>query len=187
MSGATWEGFDELNALLDRLGQPPPEGMFEELEEVIQRDNERGILAGTDRNGNPMKPTKRQGLAQGHWAGTVLPDGRIVRYYQSGQTPGPRAPADGGDGSGPPLAPKGKQSRVIKDLVTAHFENKPGEWHVIGAWENVLSRKGVPFLPFHFRGEGKLATRDIAGLRPEGLAEAKEVVAKWTQRVVRGY
>jgi hypothetical protein len=55
---------------------------------------------------------------------------------------------------------------------------------VVGAWEDVLSKQGVPFLPFHFRGEGRLPVRDIAGLRPAGYAEAVEVVDLWASSLL---
>jgi hypothetical protein len=145
-----WEGYDALRASMARLAHPDPTPLLRQLEEVIFRDNERGVLAGLDRNGQRMPVTKRQ--------------------------LDPNLSAKLGDG--PPLAPKRTDSRVIKDLVTGFFQDG-GDWVVFGAWENVLSKSGVPFLPFHFRGEGRLPVRDLAGLRPEGFTEAADLVDRF--------
>lgn len=82
-------------------------------------------------------------------------------------------------GTGPPLAPRGALSRVIANYRTGHGRDGR-DWVVIGAWEDVLSNPGnVPFLPFHFRGEGRLPTRDLAHLRPAGLQHARQALRDW--------
>lgn len=88
-------------------------------------------------------------------------------------------------GTGPPLIPQFTASRAIANYRTAHGQDGPGRWVVLGAWENVLSRGGVPFLPFHFRGEGRLPTRDIANIRPEGMRRAREAVLAFGLRLIR--
>lgn len=87
----------------------------------------------------------------------------------------------GAGDQGPPLAPRGDASRVIANLRTGWERQGPGEWVAWGEWLNVLSDRGVSFLPFHFRGEGRLPTRDLAGLRPEGLEDAQSVVSAWVE------
>lgn len=52
---------------------------------------------------------------------------------------------------GPPLAPFGAQSRVVKNFRAA-VKGSPGRFEVIAGWENVVSKSGVPFLPFHEHG-----------------------------------
>lgn len=182
----SWAGYQELMLRIDRLTHPDLSALLTELEDVIWEDNRRGVLAGTDRDDNAMPRTNRQDLAEGHWVSYTLPDGRRARYYQAGAVAGPNAPADVHDGDGPPLAPRGDDSRVITHLVTNRREGSPGEWVVYGAWEGVASRDGVEFLPFHFRGEGRLPTRDLAGLREQGLREAFEAADLFMRHLAEG-
>lgn len=178
-STAAWPGFDSVQAILEQLIHFDPTPILPSLEGVIYRDNRRGVLAGLDRDGVPMTPTVRESTAEGHWVTFSRPDGSLGHYYQAGRSPTPGAPPGVSEGPGKPLAPRDERSRVIANLVTAWYQDGPTRWVVFGAWEDVVSKDGVPFLPFHFRGEGKLPTRDLAGLRPEGLAEAQEIVAAW--------
>lgn len=89
---------------------------------------------------------------------------------------------------GPPLAPRRQFSRVITNLVTGYIEPRGGSviWTAVGAWQEVVSVKGVQFLPFHFAGAGRLPVRDLAGVRPEGRAEARRTAVNWMRLLVRG-
>lgn len=80
--------------------------------------------------------------------------------------------------TGPPLAPFFEKSRVIANFRTAHGRDG-ARYFALGAWEDVLSKRGVPFLPFHFRGEGKLSRRDLAHIRPWGETHARAALRVW--------
>lgn len=168
----SWPTFAALQHKLDRLRNPDVAPLLTLLENTIEADNRRGVLAGTDGDDKPMPLTWRQQNEESVWVTKVLPDGRVVRFKMLGWKEG---------GKGPALAPHGESSRTVQSLRTAFFMDGPGEWVVVGAWENVLSKTGVPFLPFHFRGEGKLPRRDLAGLRPAGYREAVESVDVWAE------
>lgn len=88
---------------------------------------------------------------------------------------------------GPPLAPRRQFSRVITNLVTGFIEPAGSGviWTAVGAWREVVSVKGVHFLPFHFDGAGNLPVRNLAGVRPEGRAEARRTAVNWMRLAVR--
>src|SRR5437868_2526960 len=75
---------------------------------------------------------------------------------------------------GPPLAPRRKLSRSIAHFQTFHGQADKStgyDWFVLGRWDDVVSKKGVPFLAFHFNGpqhNPRLPVRDLAGVRPWG-------------------
>lgn len=89
---------------------------------------------------------------------------------------------------GPPLSPRRQFSRVITNLVTSYIEPEGNSpiWTAVGTWREVVSTKGVQFLPYHFEGKGRLPVRNLAGVRPEGRAEARRVAVNWLRLLVRG-
>lgn len=176
-----WHDIDSLQGKLDQLVNPDMTPIMMLLEQVIYTDNRDGILAGTDGHGAPMPTTIRETLPEGHDVFYKLPNGKIGHYWQAG-----RSGTHPEDGSGKPLDPHGLDSRVIANLRTGHFMDSPGEWIVFGAWENVLSSKGVEFLPFHFQGQGRLPVRDLASLRPDGVKRAVALVEQWMMAVLAG-
>ncbi len=82
---------------------------------------------------------------------------------------------------GPPLAPRRQFSRVITNLYTGSGRD-PGnanKWFAVGAWREVVSIKGVHFLPFLFE------MRDLRGVRPEGQSKMVESLHAWAKLVIR--
>ena len=63
--------------------------------------------------------------------------------------------------------------------MTRYGEVRTGVWEVVGAWINVVSKKGVPFLHWHFDGTGKLPRRDLRGIRPDGVAKCRRSARAW--------
>jgi hypothetical protein len=182
MSGAAWKDHAQLTAMLQRLQHPSAVRCLDELEAIIWQDNRRGLLAGTDRDDAPMVSTVREQTPVGHWVTYILPNGVPAHYYQAGLT----GLFPEMDGSGKPLVPHGAESRAITNLATDHTPIGPNEWLVYGAWVGVVSKKDVQFLPFHFRGEGRLPVRDLAGLRPQGLTEAQAAIERWGMALLNG-
>jgi hypothetical protein len=62
---------------------------------------------------------------------------------------------------------------------------EPGAWVAIGAWEDVVSIEGTPFLPFHFRGEGNLPVRNLAHVRPSAMRRAKEALHDFAVKLIK--
>jgi hypothetical protein len=154
----------------------------------MAKDNMRGVLAGQDKNGqplvpvsyrpvirNPPPPSKRQTNARNrqlagfgpHAAG--LNNNLTLREYQHL--------------GGPPLAPRGRYSRVITNFVT-QSGRRYGKWFAEAGWLDIVSVKGVPFLHAHLKGI-RVPKRDIAGVRPAGRAEALAALKKFVARMAR--
>ena len=72
----------------------------------------------------------------------------------------------------------------MTNFRTAHGRDG-GAWVAIGAWEDVLSLDGVPFLGSHFRGEGNLPVRDLAHVRPTAMARAKAALHDFAVALMR--
>lgn len=136
------------------------------LSQAIVDGNRRDRLAGVDRNGVPLVPllSKRRGRYKG--------------------------------ATGPPLAPFRERSRVITKFE-CRISRKWGfgNFQLSAGWRDVLSdppkggsvfarfvrrvsrgKGGIPFLPFHFEGSGRLPKRDLAGISPKTEAELAEIV-----------
>jgi hypothetical protein len=129
-----------------------------EWEAILTEDNRQGLLAGLDGYGKPL---------------VAIAD--YTRRHRKSET-------GTADPNAPPLIPAWERSRAIANFRTAHGREGSnqggklvmGHWWAIGAWENVLSKSGVAFLPFHFRGEGRLPVRDLAHVRPAAVRAARE-------------
>jgi hypothetical protein len=189
----TWAGFGQMMGRLQRLADPDPIPLLEEWEEVIRRDNKRGILAGQDKDGNPLRPvtyrpkgppkraTKRQrnnAGARGIFAGLGPSAAGLHNNLTS---------AEYRKLGGPPLAPRGPNSRVITNLATVHSTAPVnGQWFADGYWDEVVSTKGVAFLKYHFDGAGRLPKRDLRGVRPQGKREALRAMQDWARSLLRG-
>lgn len=179
------------------LGMAELQPLGYELEKVVVEDNRRGVLAGLDKDGNPLAPTtyrgslagKARARAAGKGFGTV--NTPAFKGFDGGAGPilanGNLTAAEYKRLDGPPLAPRRERSRVITNLRTRH------QWdgqtlQVQGAWLDVVSAKGVPFLAAHFEGlatgrgrRTKLPIRDLRGVRPWGRQRAREVVRAWVR------
>jgi hypothetical protein len=93
--------------------------------------------------------------------------------------------------TGPPLAPRGQFSRVITNLVLDFQDGrKTPPWYVWAGWKDVVSKTGFEFLPVHFEGKplgrgGPRKQRDLRGLRPDGVAKARQAMWNWVTGLVR--
>lgn len=196
----TWDGFDLLNAQLERLIDPDATPLMVEWEHILVEDNRRGVLAGLDKDGDPMPPVtyrprgprapkrvspKQRNRARSGRRGVFAGIG----VHEAG-TNNNLTRAEYERLSGPPLAPRGAYSRVITNYLTAHGRDG-NQWFAAGAWFEVVSTQGVPFLEAHFDGAAtgrnyavKLPVRNLRGVRPEGIREASEAVETWITRLL---
>ncbi|HWE39526.1 MAG TPA: hypothetical protein VG406_23455 [Isosphaeraceae bacterium] len=188
MAEIQYHGLDAAMGRLDRLVDPDPTDLLLRWREVMEEDNRRGIMGGLDGFGRPMTPVKyRLALA------SALPQFRAGRSVPKRFRKAPKLPDRsrlfvdfGGLArseyrrlSGPPLAPRGEGSRVISNYATAHGEEAAGRWFAEGAWIDVVSDRGVPFLHSHFVGAGHDPTRDLRGIRPWGRAAIDRATRSW--------
>ena len=196
MSTATVDttGLDRLLARLAKVANPDPTDLLLRITNVMDEDNRRGILAGTDGNGNPMvmpiyRPVGKKGkrltvaqrLGQGRTKrGKPSRIGSGLEHINNNLTSAEYRLLDG-----PPLAPRRQYSRVITNYTVSPRQIGQRAWEVVGSWVNVLSRKGVPFLRYHFEGAGRLPIRDLRGIRDWGMSRIRSAVRAWMIDQVR--
>lgn len=172
---ARWEsnGLADTIARLQRLADPDATPLMEEFERIIAEDNEQKVMASQDWQGQPLKPVTYRPVVPRR-AGTATRLG-------AGLAPRANAPFNNltwqqyRTMAGPPTAPRGMHSRVVTNLLTMHGRD-PGalhRWFAMGAWADVVDVRGKPFLDRLF------ATRDLRGVRPEGLVRAQAAIDNW--------
>jgi hypothetical protein len=45
--------------------------------------------------------------------------------------------------------------------------------------------KGIPFLRYHFNGDGRLPRRDLRGVRPAGIEKMRAAMNNWIRLEIR--
>lgn len=176
------EAADKLTARFRMLVNPNAEDLMLTWKNIIERDNRRGVLAGLDKDGNPLAPV------------TYRPIGTPEKHRRKkGKNPWESQQDQYGNLpsslyrrlDGPPLAPRGVFSRVITNLQTDSAPMGGGKWAAWGIWQDVVARDGrTKFLKFHFYGIGQIR-RDLTGVRPEGVAQARRAAVNWMMDIVR--
>lgn len=197
-----FSGLDRLKTRLDRIVNPDATPLMASWMRIIDEDNRKGVMAGLDKDGNPMAPvtyrprpaalktTKAQrnnpgkGVRRGAFAGLGSHPAGANNNLSSSEY---RRLA------GPPLAPRGPFSRVITNLRLRFGRLSSGTWEAVGYWDEVVNRKGRRFLHYHFDGAtggGKSRTvvlprRDLRGVRPEGRLKAMRAMKAWAIDLIR--
>jgi hypothetical protein len=172
---------DRLAARFRMLKDPDATALMVSWMGVIRDDNKKGAAAGLDKDGHPLAPVTYRPVGPGK-----EPSNRIGKFqplvlanFGSLTTSEYRRLA------GPPLAPRGKQSRVVTNLLTEYGRgSQAGTWEAFGYWDQVFSRGGMPFLQYHFHGIGQ-KKRDLTGVRPEGVLAARKRAVNWIIDMVR--
>lgn len=193
------DGLDNLIGRVRRLEHMDATPLMKTWMDLIVADNRKGVLAGTDKDGNPMAPVTYR--PKGPTVGIKAKSAARFRNNQPanrrGEFLGFGRHASGLHNNlttqeyeqltGPPLAPRGAFSRVITNLIPGFEEPPAGSsvWTAYGAWVEVVSTKGVPFLQFHFNGGGFLPRRDLRGVRPEGREKARKAAIAWMADQIR--
>lgn len=101
--------------------------------------------------------------------------------------------------TGPPLAPRGPGSRVISNYTVEAMPMGMNTVGVEGGWDDVVSKQGVSFLPFHFNGATSsraffaasiggdnhhLPRRNLVGLRQWGKTQARKELNAWVKQLM---
>jgi hypothetical protein len=161
-----WPKYDRLAAKLMSLRKADWKPLFEVWLDVIVEDNRAGVLSGLDKDGNRMaKVTYRTGVARKtRFRSGAAMGKRTARFTRKGLSGSEYQGL-----TGPPLAPRGASSRVIANLKRRPIRGKEGVWTIACGWDGVVSKRGTPFLPYHFNGAGRLPRRDLRGVRPQGV------------------
>jgi hypothetical protein len=133
---------------------------------ILEEDNREARLAGQDGWGIPLIPVTYRPDPSGKPANhTILANNNLTSSWYRELT-------------GPPMAPRGVESRTITNFVTSHL-HLGSQWQALGAWEDVFSPTGYPFLGAHFRGEGWLPVRNLAHVRPTAMARVRDVLSRF--------
>lgn len=183
---------DRLADAFRRLINPDPRALLDRWELIVQEDNRRGVLQGLDKDGVPMIPVTYRPRPPGPVKPTKAQRGGARANANRGQFQGLGSSNFGNLTSseyrllgGPPLAPRDQFSRVVTNLKTGQGREGDGQWFALGAWDEILSKKGVPFLRWHFDGTSKLPRRDLRGVRPWGQQKALTALRAWAKDLVR--
>ena len=193
----TWTGYDILQRKLRRIANPDPREALQDCEQILVDGNREGVLAGLDKDNRPLVPVKYR-------TGTTIAvrTSRKITVFGVAKFRGyqPKFTGLGGFAehgnlttaqykrlTGPPLAPRRDQSRVITNYVTrsSTAPDANGAWKVQAGWHDVLSRKGVPFLQAHFHGGGHLPVRNLAGIRPQTLRRCAQRINEFVREMLR--
>ena len=187
-------------ARFERLANPNPVLLMETWSDIMDDDNRLGILHGTDGNGNPMvqvsyRPVNAKGEKMKRGARLTVEQrlgqaprtkrGRLPRSDRLPRASITTSPVHRiASSTGLPWPPEAVQS-CDHQLSHPLRRNPPERVGSGGAWIDVISTKGVPFLRFHFNGAGRLVIRDLRGIRPEGIAKARKAARAWMVDQIR--
>ena len=154
-----------LRRMLDSMENPDFSQFMEQCEVAIHEGHIRGVMAGTDKDGVPMiETTYRNSNAM------PLKKSRTIsnsRFGAPGMTKNDNLKtSEYVKLKGPPLAPRGLGSRVLRNFASESGLDADG-WYVTAYLVGIISRKGKPFMEYHFTGAGRLPKRDLRGIRPE--------------------
>lgn len=195
-------GLDRLSVRMRGLVNPDAAPLMLSWMLTIDADNRKGVLAGLDCHGVPMRPVTYRPKPSA---------ARVTAAQRNNPAKGARRGAFAGLGShpsglhnnltsaeyrrlsGPPLAPRGAFSRVVTNLKLRFGRLDGTRWEAVGYWDEVVNAKGRPFLHFHFAGASGggrsrtivLPQRDLRGVRPEGVAKAQASGRAWMIDQVR--
>lgn len=172
-------------------------------QKIAIEGNQRGILAGLDAFGVPINsyaPIRYR--PKGAPKKVTTPQRLGVKGTKRG-LPGGFGPLASGlhnnlstaeylSLAGPPLAPRGRYSRVITNFMTDFDKLPSGNWQVTYWWEDVVSVEGFPFLKVHFEGlrAGRrpgfnMPRRDLRGIRPADQAKITKATEAWSRDMLR--
>jgi hypothetical protein len=185
---------NEVISGLEKLGNPDATPLMKSWMDIMEEDNRRGVLAGTDKDGVPMIPVSYRPKPPGPRKVSKSQKQGLKRGQSTGFGPyagglhGNLSPAQYRLLGGPPLAPRGAYSRVITNFKTDYAMLRPGYWQATFWWEDVVSTKGVSFLRFHFMGQGRygaIPIRDLRGIRPWGEQQIASSLDNWINDLMR--
>jgi hypothetical protein len=193
-----YRGIDRILAKLNRIKDLDPTPVLRDWGKVIIEDNRAGVLGGKQYNDSPMAPVKyrpaeaKPTAFRSHKAGKFgTTTGRFKGFAPAGQESNAKVgrtvlPNNNLTTeqykklSGPPLAPRGDESRVIANLVLREPYKTGDRWVAEAYWADVVDAKGRPFLKRAFA-----ARRDLRGVREAGRKKAAAILRLFAKHVLR--
>ena len=173
----------DVTRIVGRLRNPDLAMLMTRVEALMTEDHTRAVMSGQDKDGNPFTPvTYRNGI--------LAPPKKRNRYNRGvGQAKedadGNLSPAEYRRLTGPPLAPRGMNSRIITNYATE--SGRAGDqWFAKSFLVGIVSKSGFAFMESHFKGAGRLPRRDDRGIRPWGRDEIRKAIRAEVRRIIRG-
>lgn len=189
----TWTGHGALEKRLARIaGAGQHAGpLMDQWADIATEDNRKGVLLGTGGDDQPLaRVTYRLGLTQARVkarGGAAM--GLTVGSFKGidGHRNGNLTSAEYRKLSGPPLAPRGQQSRSIANYF-GKISHSPAmtHWEVETAWLDIVNAKGVPFFHYLLDGTTGMPARDLRGLRAWGRSMRDKALSQWIDGLLSG-
>ncbi len=174
--------------------------LMENWERIMIADNLEGVLAGTDKLGQPAPPlryrpknakpmTAEQRLGQHPRKGRGEYYGKGT-YATFGLQPNNNLKTSEYQRlTGPRLAPRFQFSRVISNLKSGYGrrdDRNENRWFAECRWVEVVNKDGDTFLHYHFDGAiGVNRPYDLRGVRPAGRVKMRVAFREWAMDAVR--
>lgn len=86
--------------------------------------------------------------------------------------------------TGPRLAPRRDQSRVIANYLFKAPRQMSWGWLLTGYWRNVLTPKGRALLPMHFDATRPGMKYDLRGVRPWGVHKCRQLAKVFVLKLI---
>lgn len=189
------------------------EPLLNNLYGVIVEDNRKGVLSGLDKDGKPAPPLRYRngfgrktsarsgnrfglqneaafsgrGVAPNSLRARTLGRAGFIRVSKTSLPNNNLTTAEYKKLTGPRLAPRREQSRVIANLTMLRHSFTNGMWIVTAAWRDVLTAKGRPLLPFHFDSTRPGMKYDLRGVRPWGMSKAGTIARKYARDLLAAF
>jgi len=182
-------GFGKLTRILDRIAKADPQPLMMKYRRILEEDNKYGVLNQIAGDDSPIAPVtyrpdrKKKAItwSKGRQRGMKKKSAYTGMFEESAYNN--LSHQQYRLLSGPALAPRGLSSRLITNYRTAHGHSGK-RWFAVGAWFDIVSGKGKPFMLGHFTGSGRNKRRDHRGLRTEGRRRIKEETHKWVMKLI---
>lgn len=170
-----WPGYSAFQADLDHVINVDMTPLMRRWTEIIVEGNRRGVLSGVDGYDRPMPPLRYRDGRGRRTANRRVPNFGTTAAMETGFGPFATGLHDNLTTSqyqqltGPRLAPRRDESRVIKNLRTEIRHPAFFQWEAIGVWVDVVDTDGRTFLQRHFGGWGRLPRYDLRPVRPRDV------------------
>ena len=178
-----WTGLERIRAHHDQLIKADYMPLMNQWTDILWEGHRRGVLSGQDGHdhtapllkyrtghGAPTKNRRRPKFGTSRFAALLGVAGDNLTTAEYKRLHGPR------------LAPRGEQSRVIRNLFK-EVRRFGDEWTALCFWDRVVSEEGESFLQYHFDGEGQ-AQYDLRPVRQRDLDFCRNAARAYVKSLV---
>lgn len=179
-----WTGLERIRARHDQLIKADYMPLMNQWTDILWEGNRRGVLSGVDGNDVPMPPLKYRTGQGKRTANRRRPKYGSNRFAALlGGAGDNLTTAQYQELTGPRLAPRGEQSRSIRNLFKEVRRNGD-EWIALCFWDHVVSKEGVSFFPYHFNGEGHNPRYDLRPIRARDFEFCRNAARAYVKSLI---